>query len=113
MEFVSIRQLEVEPDGHLFDIERQDDGLAGDHAGGARAIVGCCNFSKLAGNGWILKVWCEILEPEDRLDCQTLQVLKKSQGCGRHSTECRYIVGPGESSRDRPFEEGHTFLGDN
>ena len=58
-------------------------------------------------------MWCEIFEPEDRLDCQALQMLEESQGCGRHFAQCGYVVGPGEASRDGPFEQRHTFLGGN
>ena len=54
LQFVSIRQLQVEPDDDLFDIERQGNGLASEHAGGTRAIVGCRDFSELAGDCWIL-----------------------------------------------------------
>ena len=55
----------------------------------------------------------EVLEPEDRLDCQALQMLEDSQRCGGHFTERRAIVVPGESSGDGPFEQRHAFLGGN
>ena len=54
LQFIPIRQLQVEPDDNLFDIEREGDGMAGKQAGGTRAIVNCRDFPELAGDCCIL-----------------------------------------------------------
>jgi hypothetical protein len=110
LQFIATRQVQVEPDGDVFQIGRQSNRMTGQQARGSGAAIGGGHLAQLASRGGVLEVRRQIFEPEDRFDGQSVEMLEERRRSGGEFVDGLGVVAPRQAAGDRPFEQWHPFL---